>query len=314
MERYRERGYTLLEVIVVVGMLAVVLGSLGYFFLGNATPAVASAATDILAAIDEARQTANSFDSATLVFTPNGAGFTARVYERTPGDAAFRARNGLEHASNVALRETAGPLGTPGFAFGMDSHGRVTGYKNFQPADTTFSPQSCPVGRKFALNLSYDGEQRVLSVPCALSLSSVTAVVNEVATAGSSPTPQPAGSCPPTSPCTPTPIAGVSSQCPANYIADQTVRGQCTLAVCPPGSVGTPPFCNVPFPTPTPGPSSLPLTVVSIKGCGAVRTSDITSVSLQSDANGSQYVTYLDAFGAMQNHYCDGLTSTPITP
>ena len=314
----RERGFLLLDVIIVTAIVAITVIASATFFLGNLTPAVATATIGVGAAIDETRAAATASDSATIVFSTgfDGRGFTARVYDGTPGGVLFRSRTGpLHESATVAVSEIAAPLGDPGFAFGIDRRGNVTGYKNFNASDTAFTRVACPASNAFRIAVADRRETRTVSVPCAAAANS--AVAQSIATAppARAGSPQPAGTCPATSPCTPMPIVPGSATCPAGYAGDTISRGLCdpiASATCPPGSTGTPPVCIIATnPTPTPAPTAtatpalLPLYPVAVSGCGIVHTSDVESVSIIHDReDGTQFVTYADATGSTSTQVC----------
>ena len=143
-----DRGFTLLETAIAVGVIAVAIGTLGVRALAGPSFAVAAAAMSVVAAFEEARRTATAFDAATVVFAPRpaGAGFTVRVYRRIPGDAGFAPANGPAYEGEVSATETAAPLGSPGFAFSIDHRGGVTGFANFLASDPRRDPRACPAG------------------------------------------------------------------------------------------------------------------------------------------------------------------------
>jgi prepilin-type N-terminal cleavage/methylation domain-containing protein len=193
-----EDGFTLIEMIVVTAIVVIVAGMLGTFFLAGATPAVAAAGRDVTAAFDEARRTAVAFDAATVVFAPaqSGTGYSARVYASVPGTAGFQARNGPTYDSTVTISESAAPLGAPGFAFALDSHGGVTGYAGFVATATTFDTHPCPAGGAFTLQLTYERDVRIVTIPCRLGVSSATPVAFETPVAAFTATPFPVQTCP----------------------------------------------------------------------------------------------------------------------
>jgi type II secretory pathway pseudopilin PulG len=245
--RAREAGFTLLEILIVTGVIVLIAGAAGTFFLGGATPAVASAQRDIVAALDETRQTAIAFDTASLVVmpAPAGSGYRARVYARTPADADFRARNGPSYDSTVALAETAAPLGTPGFALTFDGHGNVTGLARFAPGAATYATFACPGTGAFALRLSDEHQVRTVDVPCRLDASAATPVAFS------------------TPPAAATPVAVASPTCPSTAGCSRGVLlPPATPPTCPPQSTGSFPNCIllpvVPTPVPTGGSTSAP--------------------------------------------------------
>jgi prepilin-type N-terminal cleavage/methylation domain-containing protein len=208
-----EAGFTLVEMIVVTAIIAIAAGAFGTFFLAGTTPAVAAAGRDVTAAFDEARRAAIAFDAATVVFAPaqSGSGYSARIYARAPGDAAFAARNGPTYDSTVTINETASPLGAPGFAFVVDAHGNITGYANFAAAQTSFTTRSCPATGAFTLQLSYERDVRSVTIPCRLGLSSATPVAFATPPAAFGATPFPVQTCPATVTCSLAPIAAASA-------------------------------------------------------------------------------------------------------
>jgi prepilin-type N-terminal cleavage/methylation domain-containing protein len=276
-QRWYEDGFTLIEMIVVTAIVVIVAGTLGTLFLAGASPAVASAGRDVTAAFDEARRTAIAFDAATVVFVPakSGTGYSARIYRRFPGDPAFQPRNGPSYDSTVTISETASPLGAPGFAFSIDSHGAVTGFANFTASATAFTIRPCPANGAFTLYLAYASDTRTIAVPCQLPLSSTNPVVYETPPIGFAPTPPPSPTCPSTNGCTlalVTPPPG-GATCPPGFTPDATL-GVCdlgvaspqppsvtppgTLPTCPPGDTGNPPACVLPLPTATPQAKCIP--------------------------------------------------------
>jgi len=235
--RAGEDGFTLIETIVVTAIVAIVAATLGTFFLAGASPAVASAGRDVSAAFDEARRTALAFDAATVVFAPaqSGTGYSARVYARAPGDAAFQARSGPGYDSAVTISETASPLGAPGFAFTIERGGTVTGYAGFVAGQTAFTSRPCPPGGAFTLQLTDARDVRTVAVPCRLGASAATPVALETAAAAFTPTPFPVATCPSNVACN---IAFLGSApaappCPPGYTLDTTQSGLCDAAPIP---------------------------------------------------------------------------------
>jgi prepilin-type N-terminal cleavage/methylation domain-containing protein len=262
-----EAGFTLVETIVVTAIVALIAGTAGTFFLAGATPAVATANRDVVAAFDEARRTAIAFDAATLVFAPapSGSGYSARVYERTPGDPAFRPRNGPAFDSTVTIGETASPLGAPGFAFTIDGHGNIAALANYSVSGSDFVNRACPPSGAFTLQLTYAHDERTVTIPCAIGTSSAAALALETPPAALVPAPAPAQTCPATSSCAFAPVApAAGATCPAGLTPDPATPGLCDATApppagtCPPGFTGTPPNCAQMLGqvTPTPAPTT----------------------------------------------------------
>jgi prepilin-type N-terminal cleavage/methylation domain-containing protein len=249
-----EDGFTLIEVLVTVAIVAIVAGAAGTLFLAGASPAVAAAGRDVDAAFAEARRTALAFDTATVVFTPRAAGgYRARVYERTPGDPAFRARSGPAYESAVAIGETAAPLGAPGFAFAIERSGNVTGYAHFSADAAPPAAVACPPAGAFVLALSRAGQSRTVSVPCAPASSTTAVAAFATPPAFASAAPASPAACPSAASCallSPAPPA--PAVCPPADAPDPVVPGLCDpLASAPPDTVqnGTPPPAPAASPT-----------------------------------------------------------------
>ena len=256
-----EAGFTLIELIVVTAIVIVVAGTLGTFFLAGASPAVAAAERDVDAAFDEARRTAIDGDAATVVFTPltGASGFSARVYQRMPGDPQFRPRNGPQDTSaSVTVGETASPLGAPAFAFAVDAGGAVTGFANFVAGAAAYTARPCPSSGAFTSLLAYERDTRNVSIPCALAPSAATPVAWQTPAPAFTTTPFPAAACPSGVTCALTGVsAAPGATCPPGYTADAGVPGLCDAVVAPPPAPTATPG-GVPDPSPAPAATGTP--------------------------------------------------------
>ncbi len=250
-----DEGFTLIEVLVSVAIVALVAAAAGTLFLAGASPAVAAAGRDVSAAFAEARRTALAFDAATVVFAPRPAGgYSARVYARIPGDPGFRAQDGPAYESAVTIGETAAPLGAPGFAFAVDRRGNVSGYAHFSAGQPASAPVACPASGAFVLLLAQTTQSTTVSVPCdpATSATAVAATVSPPAFASAAPA-TPAG-CPSGATCAlvaPSPPA--PPPCPPGDVADAVVPGLCDPATpAPPETAqnATPPAAASSSPSP----------------------------------------------------------------
>jgi len=269
-----EAGFTLVEVLIVSGIIALVAGTAGTFFLAGATPAVASAERDVLAAIDETRRTAMAFDAATLVFAPaaSGSGYTARVYARFPGDPGFAARTGPAYDSTAGVTEVAAPLGAPGFALTFDSHGTVTGLAPFTAASSTYTTVACPASGAFALQFRRERETRVVTIPCTLALSAATPVAWQTPAPGTTALPVVGEACPSAESC----VLAVFTP-PAS------------APTCPPGSSGTFPNCTF-LAQPSPGPGA-PSTAPPASAPTAVPTPALTANCIAGPADAAGFAS-----------------------
>jgi prepilin-type N-terminal cleavage/methylation domain-containing protein len=266
-ESRSDAGFTLIELLVVVGLVVVVIATLGVFFLAGPSPAVAAAARDIDAAFFEARETATAFQEATVVFSPAGDGYSARVYREMPGATTFGAGNGPTYDSTVTIAETAAPMGAPGFAFRVDSRGSVTGYEHYSPGDATFSLRSCPATGAFTLALAYGNQKRTVTIPCTLTIASETPGATTTPAPGVAPPQYVPGTCAPTQPCVAA-LAAFTATCPPGYTPDGTrpnvcdapptaaptatpASGPTNAPTCPAGETGSYPVCSPDAPAST---------------------------------------------------------------
>jgi prepilin-type N-terminal cleavage/methylation domain-containing protein len=125
-----ERGFTLVETVVTVAILAVLLAAGGVWLLGMRPGALTHATSDYDAALASARAVAEtSGNGATLVFAPRDGGepgFTLRAYSGRPVSAgAVKATNAMPGESDAAVEEAT--LGKPPFAIFIGASGHVSG-------------------------------------------------------------------------------------------------------------------------------------------------------------------------------------------
>ncbi|HTX57496.1 MAG TPA: prepilin-type N-terminal cleavage/methylation domain-containing protein [Candidatus Acidoferrales bacterium] len=163
--RAHEAGFTLLELVVTVGITAILLAAGGYWMLSTRPGALAGALDDFDANLAAAKAiAASSGNGATIVFAPqaNGApGFTMRVYAGRPTAAnAVTVTNTMAEVSNAAVSEAT--LGNPPFALFVNSAGYInSGQANYPsiasgtPAFTVIATQPpCPSSGGFTLTFT----------------------------------------------------------------------------------------------------------------------------------------------------------------
>ena len=254
---HRDAGFTLIELVIAVALIALAGGAAGTFFLGGATPAVASAARDLTAALDETRRTATAFDAATLVIVPaqTGTGYRARVYRGGPSDPVFAAQSGNDYESIAGVTETRVPLGAPAFAFRFQRSGAVVAYTNVFAGAMGAAAHVCPESGAFVMHVAARREMRDIAIPCVLPVSAVVALATSPPAAAWTPGPAPDRACPQTSICSlPVLIPGVPAACPPGTVADAAQPGLCigvqatpqpapTPSPCPRAFSGTAPAC-----------------------------------------------------------------------
>ncbi|MGH7737409.1 MAG: prepilin-type N-terminal cleavage/methylation domain-containing protein [Candidatus Tyrphobacter sp.] len=192
----RERGFTLIEVIVAAGVLMLLLAA-GAWRLSTRPNALAAASNDVDAAFAQARAiAASSGNGATIVFAPRtargaaAAGFTVLLYSGRPDAVgAVTAANEMPVVADATVRERT--LGRPPFALFVDSAGDASGEAAYPSLDSSgnlsFSviaqEPACPSGGFSIVLANLQGTvSTTKSLPCRASLSAA-------APANPSPTP-----------------------------------------------------------------------------------------------------------------------------
>lgn len=166
-----ERGLTLVEVVLTVGIVALIALGGATLTLGSRSLAVSTAASGFDALLDAARATARAFDHGiTLAFVPDafGDGFRAQLYENRPGTAALVASSMPALEARVAVRETES-LGAPAFALTIHANGDVAGIAGTVLGQT--GPETpCPASGAFHLVFSYAATKADRYVACSITL------------------------------------------------------------------------------------------------------------------------------------------------
>src|SRR5579862_6328896 len=136
-----QRGFTLIETIVAVAIIAILLAAGGVWMLGMRPGALAQATNDYDAALASARAIAStSGNGATLAFVPrlDGgrrlSGFTLRVYSGRPASInAVQATTAMPVESDAAISEKT--LGALPFAIFIGASGHVSGAGSYPSLD-----------------------------------------------------------------------------------------------------------------------------------------------------------------------------------
>jgi type II secretory pathway pseudopilin PulG len=175
--RAREAGFTLLELVVAVGITVILLAAGGYWMLSMRPAALRGALDDFDANLATAKAiAASSGNGATLVFAPqpNGAlGFTLRVYSGRPNAAsAVSPTNAMIASSPASVSEAH--FGKPPFAIFLNSAGYPTGSANYPTLDAQENPTfgviaqqpPCPSGGIELTFTSPQGVAATRTLPC----------------------------------------------------------------------------------------------------------------------------------------------------
>jgi len=182
----RQRGFTLIEVLVTVGILTLLLAAGAWSFSLHPNALVA-ATDDVDAALASARAiAASSGNGATLVFAPRGngrgsrlAGFALRIYSGRPNaPGAVNPTSAMPVIADANVRERT--LGTPPFSLFVDSAGDASAEASYPALDANGNARfaviaqepACPPGG-FLLTFTNprSGVSSTRSLACRVALS-----------------------------------------------------------------------------------------------------------------------------------------------
>lgn len=178
-----QRGFTLVEVVAAVAILALLTGAVVAMSLAQRPGSLRAATAGFDASLAAARAlAATSGNGATLAFAPRRdahgnalPGFTLSVYRGRPNaEGAVTPSNVAPLVSDADVRERT--LGSPPFAIFLSSSGDPSGEAAYPQFDarggatfaTIAAQPPCPVGG-FALTFSDVRATQVRSLPCAVS-------------------------------------------------------------------------------------------------------------------------------------------------
>jgi prepilin-type N-terminal cleavage/methylation domain-containing protein len=195
-----ERGFTLVELIVAVGITVVLLAAGGVWLLGMHPGALRNAADEFDAELAAARAiAASSGNGATIGVVPRVdgqgttmPGFVLRVYSGRPtAPNAVQPTNVAALSSPTTVREAT--FGSPSFALFFDSAGEVTGARSYPAIDAhggvsfpvIAQQPPCPANGIRLTFTSAQGATATRTLPCA------AWVAGGSGSAAPSPTPNP---------------------------------------------------------------------------------------------------------------------------
>jgi prepilin-type N-terminal cleavage/methylation domain-containing protein len=170
-----QRGFSLVEMALTVGILAMLLFAGAAFALGSRPVAMNSAATGFEAQFEAARSLAAATgNGATIVVQPRvPLGFKSIVYAGRPtaGDA-LAVTSVPQIASDAEISEAG--FGRPPFAIFISGSGHVSMAGSYPSAAQFDSPvmtpiasePACPAAGSYALTFSANGAARTLDLAC----------------------------------------------------------------------------------------------------------------------------------------------------
>lgn len=229
-----DRGFTLVEVVVTVAIVATTVAAGFGISLGARSFAVSAAAAEFDHVLDAARTIARETEGATLAFAPDAYGDGTEVRVLAPGaDGTLAATTMPVVHARAAIAESES-LGATPFALVIHASGALGGRPGFRQGDTTPATEvGCPASGSFHFVIRTAGVAADRFVPCRVTLAAtgpVTLASWPPAPIAPLPTPCTTGPCVPSS--LPTPPAPNPPVCPPNYTA--TPNG-CGPTVTPSG-------------------------------------------------------------------------------
>jgi prepilin-type N-terminal cleavage/methylation domain-containing protein len=227
-----DRGFTLIEIVIAVAIIATVAAAGVAVSLGARSFAVSTASAEFDHLLDSARTIARETQGATLVFAADayGDGTEIRVLTAGPNDSLVATTMPVVH-TRAAIEEAA--LGKTPFAFVVHASGALGGRPGYKLGDSTASGEvGCPAAGAFHFVIRAAGARADRVIPCRINL----AATGPIAFA---PWPPAVVSAPPTpcgGPCQPNPLPtppSSSPTCPPNFTP---TPGGCAPAAAPSGA------------------------------------------------------------------------------
>ncbi|MEA2666232.1 MAG: hypothetical protein QOI11_3176, partial [Candidatus Eremiobacteraeota bacterium] len=235
----RDRGFSLIELTVAVGLIALFAATGAGLTLANRSLAVAAAASELDQLLDSAKTMARELGGGRLTFTADGDGTVATFAVTDPdGTLVPTTLPALHTHAHIAEQDA---LGDPAFALVLHADGRLGGIPNARSASAT--EVGCPASGRYHIRISAAGGSADRYLPCRTVLAAggpLTYTVWPPATIAPTPVAQCAG------PCSPPPLPNASSPALTCPLGTSAINDTC-VPVSPPTPTSTP----TPTPTPT---------------------------------------------------------------
>jgi prepilin-type N-terminal cleavage/methylation domain-containing protein len=232
----RDRGFTLIEVLIAVAVIAMTATAGIGIALASRSFAVTAAATEFDQFLDSARTMSRDLQGATLAFAPDAYGDGTEVRLLTAGANGTLVPTTLPDLHARAVIEETESLGTPPYAFVVHANGALGGRPGFQVGGASSPEVGCPASGAFHFLVHTANASADRYVPCRI----VLATTGPVALASWPPSPVLPPPTPCAGACSPAPLPTAPSSSPSCPPSDTPIPGGCA-----PGSA--------PSPTPNPG-------------------------------------------------------------
>jgi len=170
-----QRGYTLVELAIVVAIASMVLLSGGALWMGRRADALGTSVQLFDGVLHHAQAlAAASGNGATIVVAPRADGATLYVYAGRPNVPGSMAEQGPPVDIEAGVREPV--LGSPPFSVFLNSAGHATGlaaYPDYSSGSAVFAPvaaePACPGSGGYTLVFSSGGASESRSLACSVS-------------------------------------------------------------------------------------------------------------------------------------------------
>ena len=254
----RERGFTLIEIVIAVAVVATTVAAGVGLSLASRSFAVSAAASEFDHLLDSARTIAREVQGATLAFVPDAYGDGTEVRVLAGAGSGALTPTTLPPLHTRATIEELESLRTPPFAFVVHVNGALGGRPGFRVGATTVAAEvGCPASGAFHFVIRAAGGSADRYVPCRVTLATTGPV-----TLGTWPAaPSPASPTPCSGPCAPPTMPSAPSSSPS----------------CPPNYTATSGGCTPTPPPPSPGPTATVSVSVSASPTTAPKPCDLTT-------------------------------------
>jgi len=166
----REGGFTLVEIVIAVAIVAATVAAGFGISLGSRSLAVATATGEFDQFLDSARTMARDLDGATLAFTPDAYGDGTEVRLLSGGPNGPPATTTLPTLHARATIEETESLGKAPFAFIVHANGSLSGRPGYRVGDTATNDVGCPPSGAFHFAIKAAGGSADRYVPCRTAL------------------------------------------------------------------------------------------------------------------------------------------------